>query len=66
MNGGTIFDDIIITDNKAEADDFAKMWKALTMHEAPSLQIFKKKDLEVLMLASPSASSLTLSLKSRR
>ena len=24
VNGGTIFDDIIITDNKAEVDDFAK------------------------------------------
>ena len=43
VNGGTIFDDIIITDNKAEADDFAKKWKALTMHKALSLQIFKKK-----------------------
>merc|ERR1711977_492894 len=28
--GGTIFDNIIITDDKAEADDFAKKWKALS------------------------------------
>merc|ERR1719399_802675 len=28
--GGTIFDNIIITDDKAEADTFAKKWKALS------------------------------------
>jgi len=30
VKGGTIFDNIIITDDKAEADDFAKKWKALS------------------------------------
>merc|ERR1712203_347554 len=28
--GGTIFDNIIITDDKSEADTFAKKWKALS------------------------------------
>merc|ERR1712151_334525 len=30
VKGGTIFDNIIITDDKAEADAFAKKWKALS------------------------------------
>merc|ERR1712151_935828 len=30
VKGGTIFDNIIITDDKAEADSFAKKWKALS------------------------------------
>merc|ERR1711981_358022 len=30
VKGGTIFDNVIITDDKAEADDFAKKWKALS------------------------------------
>merc|ERR1711943_14571 len=30
VKGGTIFDNIIITDDKAEADDFAGKWKALS------------------------------------
>merc|ERR1711862_896633 len=30
VKGGTIFDNIIITDDKAEADEFAKKWKALS------------------------------------
>merc|ERR1712127_348044 len=34
VKGGTIFDNIIITDDKAEADDFAKKWKALSEVEA--------------------------------
>merc|ERR1712167_177338 len=29
VKAGTIFDNIIITDDKAEADDFAKKWRAL-------------------------------------
>merc|ERR1712079_713036 len=29
VKGGTIFDNIIVTDDKAEADSFAKKWKAL-------------------------------------
>merc|ERR1712232_223340 len=30
VKGGTIFDNVIITDDKAEADNFAKKWKALS------------------------------------
>merc|ERR1719426_174366 len=30
VKGGTIFDNVIITDDKAEADTFAKKWKALS------------------------------------
>merc|ERR1719492_776669 len=30
VKGGTIFDNIIITDDKSEADSFAAKWKALT------------------------------------
>merc|ERR1712226_752200 len=30
VKGGTIFDNIIITDDKAEADTFAKKWKELS------------------------------------
>merc|ERR1711998_468234 len=30
VKGGTIFDNIIITDDAAEADAFAKKWKALS------------------------------------
>merc|ERR1711924_538279 len=30
VKGGTIFDNIIITDDRAEADEFAKKWKALS------------------------------------
>merc|ERR1711988_1571934 len=30
VKGGTIFDNIIITDDKAEADSFVKKWKALS------------------------------------
>merc|ERR1712050_629806 len=30
VKGGTIFDNVIITDDKAEADEFAKRWKALS------------------------------------
>merc|ERR1712072_1552241 len=30
VKGGTIFDNIIITDGKSEADEFAKKWKALS------------------------------------
>merc|ERR1712139_216685 len=29
VKGGTIFDNVIITDDRAEADEFAKKWKAL-------------------------------------
>merc|ERR1719251_440754 len=30
VKGGTIFDNIIVTDDKAEADSFAAKWKALS------------------------------------
>merc|ERR1711998_682930 len=30
VKGGTIFDNVILTDDKAEADEFAKKWKALS------------------------------------
>merc|ERR1712113_848089 len=34
VKGGTIFDNLIITDDAAEADTFAKKWKALSEHES--------------------------------
>merc|ERR1712176_417529 len=37
--GGTIFDNIIITDDKAEADSFAAKWKALN-----EVETAKKKE----------------------
>merc|ERR1712007_170611 len=40
VKGGTIFDNIIITDDKAEADAFAAKWKALSEFEAEE----KKKE----------------------
>merc|ERR1712224_378224 len=40
VKGGTIFDNVIITDNKAEADEFAKKWKTLSDVENAK----KKKD----------------------
>merc|ERR1712117_263017 len=33
VKGGTIFDNVIITDDLAEADAFAKKWKTLSEHE---------------------------------
>merc|ERR1712036_1876 len=39
VKGGTIFDNIIITDDKAEADEFAKKWKALS-----EVETAKKKE----------------------
>merc|ERR1719421_2521366 len=30
VKGGTIFDNVIVTDDRAEADEFAKKWKALS------------------------------------
>merc|ERR1711998_90443 len=33
VKGGAIFDNIILTDDKAEADAFAKKWKTLSDHE---------------------------------
>lgn len=33
VRGGTIFDNILLTDDVAEADEFAKKWKELSSHE---------------------------------
>merc|ERR1712186_177327 len=33
VKGGTIFDNVIVTDDVAEADVFAKKWKTLSEHE---------------------------------
>merc|ERR1712031_97514 len=33
VKGGTIFDNVIVCDDKAEADAFAAKWKALSEHE---------------------------------
>merc|ERR1712048_759327 len=33
VKGGTIFDNVIITDDVAEADKFAEKWKSLSAHE---------------------------------
>merc|ERR1712054_306335 len=33
VKGGAIFDNVILTDDKAEADAFAKKWKTLSDHE---------------------------------
>merc|ERR1711985_3289 len=40
VKGGTIFDNIIVCDDKAEADAFAKKWKALSEVEKAA----KKKE----------------------
>merc|ERR1712032_1437366 len=42
VKGGTIFDNIIITDDKGEADAFLQKWKALSEFEKAE----KKKDEE--------------------
>merc|ERR1711977_14671 len=34
VKGGTIFDNVIITDDKAEADEFGKKWKAISEVES--------------------------------
>merc|ERR1739849_72482 len=33
VKGGTIFDNVIVTDDVSEADAFVKKWKALSEHE---------------------------------
>merc|ERR1711977_223581 len=33
VKGGSIFDNVIVTDDKAEAAAFAKKWKTLSEHE---------------------------------
>merc|ERR1719229_1392593 len=39
VKGGTIFDNVIITDDKSEADAFAKKWKAIS-----EVETAKKKE----------------------
>merc|ERR1712032_423600 len=39
VKGGTIFDNVIITDDKAEADSFVKKWKELSVSEKAKKQI---------------------------
>merc|ERR1712183_1061109 len=48
VKGGTIFDNVIITDDKAEADSFAAKWKALSEEEQAKkkLEDDMKKDEE--------------------
>merc|ERR1711879_1120889 len=38
VKGGTIFDNIIVADDVAEADNFAKIWKELSAHEKEEKQ----------------------------
>merc|ERR1712160_18973 len=44
VKGGTIFDNIILTDDKAEADAFAKKWKELSEVENSKFNEAKKED----------------------
>merc|ERR1711953_1625469 len=47
VKGGTIFDNIIITDDKSEADSFAKKWKELsTVEKAKKKEEDDKKKAE--------------------
>merc|ERR1719181_569366 len=47
VKGGTIFDNIIITDDKAEADEFAKKWKTTAeVENAESKKQFEKEEAE--------------------
>merc|ERR1712244_108626 len=44
VKGGTIFDNVIITDDKAEADNFAKKWKELSAVEKEKKDAEKPKE----------------------
>merc|ERR1712066_858844 len=44
VKGGTIFDNVIITDDKSEADAFAQKWKALSEVEKAKKEEEKKDD----------------------
>merc|ERR1712088_1014167 len=44
VKGGTIFDNVIITDDKAEADNFAAKWKALSEIENAKKKTEDKKE----------------------
>merc|ERR1712185_505708 len=48
--GGPIFDNVIITDDRAEADEFAKKWKALS-----EVETAKKKEADDAKAAEDSA-----------
>merc|ERR1712124_190939 len=50
VKGGAIFDNIIITDDKAGADEFAKKWKALSEVEKA-----KKKEADAAKAAEAAA-----------
>merc|ERR1712066_854692 len=50
VKGGTIFDNIILTDDVAEADKFAKTWKALSEVEAAA----KKEEDKAKAASAPS------------
>merc|ERR1719262_928086 len=49
VKGGTIFDNIILTDDVAEADKFAKTWKALSEDETAA----KKEEEKAKAAAAP-------------
>merc|ERR1711920_1084628 len=44
VKGGTIFDNVIVCDDKAEADGFAKKWKDLSEVEKAKKTEEKKED----------------------
>merc|ERR1712099_27040 len=44
VKGGTIFDNVIITDDKAEADNFLKKWKDLREAEKSEKKEEEKED----------------------
>merc|ERR1712137_943987 len=51
VKGGTIFDNVILTDDVAEADKFAKTWKALSEVETAA----KKEEDKAKAAAAPAA-----------
>merc|ERR1712070_35240 len=57
VKGGTIFDNIIITDDKAEADKFADKWKALSSveKEKKAEEEAKKKEEDAKNTPAPAA-----------
>jgi len=46
VKGGTIFDNVIVTDDKAEADNFVKKWKELSAVEKEKKEADKPKEEE--------------------
>merc|ERR1719198_2418247 len=53
VKGGTIFDNVIITDDVAEADSFAKKWEAISKVEKEEKK--KEDDAKAASTASPGA-----------